>query len=97
MRYTLVIYDISDNSLRLRVSEVCKDFGLVRIQKSAFLGPLTGARRKELVARLRRLLAERGGPRDNVQVFCLDESSARTRVVIGSVEVVEGEGLLAYV
>lgn len=37
----LVIYDISSNSARLKVSEYCKDFGLVRVQKSAFSGEIT--------------------------------------------------------
>ena len=36
-----VIYDISDNGKRLKVSEECKNFGLKRIQKSAFIGLLT--------------------------------------------------------
>ncbi|MCX8190021.1 MAG: CRISPR-associated endonuclease Cas2 [Candidatus Diapherotrites archaeon] len=36
-----VIYDISDNNLRLKVSEECKNFGLKRIQKSAFCGFLS--------------------------------------------------------
>ena len=36
-----VIYDISNNSNRLKVSEECKNFGLVRIQKSAFIGKMT--------------------------------------------------------
>jgi len=44
--YTLVIYDITDDALRLKVAEVCKGFGLVRIQKSAFLGKIDSQRRK---------------------------------------------------
>lgn len=35
-----VIYDISDNSLRYKVCETCKDFGLFRVQKSVFFGEL---------------------------------------------------------
>lgn len=35
-----VIYDISNNLLRTKVSEKCKDYGLERMQKSAFLGNL---------------------------------------------------------
>lgn len=34
------IYDISDNSLRYKVCETCKDFGLFRVQKSVFFGEL---------------------------------------------------------
>ena len=36
-----VIYDISENSKRLKVSEECKNFGLKRVQKSAFCGLMT--------------------------------------------------------
>lgn len=96
MRYTLVIYDISDDGLRLKVSEACKDFGLARIQKSAFLGPQTGSRRRELISRLRRLL-EGAGPKDNVQVFELEPAEVRSRAVIGSFSAVEEEGLVIYV
>ena len=35
-----VIYDISNNRIRTKVSEKCKDYGLERLQKSAFLGNL---------------------------------------------------------
>lgn len=35
-----VIYDISDDKTRNRVAKVCKNKGLYRVQKSAFLGTL---------------------------------------------------------
>jgi len=98
MRYTLVIYDITDDNLRNRVSEVCKDFGLMRIQKSAFLGPQVSSRRRELIARLRRLIEREGGERDNIQVFELEPASARSRVIIGRpIAVVGEEGAVIYV
>ncbi len=91
MRYTLVIYDIADDNLRNKVSEVCKDFGLMRIQKSAFLGPQTPSKRKELTARLRTLIDRGGCDRDNIQVFELDPAAVRSRIIIGR-PVVEAEG-----
>lgn len=36
-----VIYDISDTNSRSKIAAKCKDYGLVRVQKSAFLGDLT--------------------------------------------------------
>jgi len=36
-----VIYDITKNNNRTKVSEQCKNFGLKRIQKSAFCGIMT--------------------------------------------------------
>ena len=35
-----VIYDITENRVRNRVSNICKGHGLYRVQKSAFLGNL---------------------------------------------------------
>lgn len=63
---TLVIYDISDDRTRLRVANLCKRFGLSRIQRSAFLGDITSSRRKELVKKLRRFKGE-----GNIQVFVI--------------------------
>ena len=36
-----VIYDISDDKTRSRVASKCKNYGLDRVQKSAFLGDLS--------------------------------------------------------
>ena len=44
----LVVYDITDDSLRSKVAEILKDQGLRRIQKSAFIGELKGEERKDL-------------------------------------------------
>lgn len=76
---TLVIYDISDDRIRLRVSNICKRFGLNRIQKSAFLGEISSSRRKELVRKLRRIL--KGG--GNIQVFVICKPDFSLREVIG--------------
>jgi len=37
---TWIIYDISKNRTRNRIARACKDKGLYRVQKSAFLGNL---------------------------------------------------------
>ena len=49
---TFVVYDIEDDRVRTRIANVCKDYGLERVQYSAFCGPLNGTRRSELAARL---------------------------------------------
>ena len=58
---TMVIYDIPNDRIRHRVSEACKDYGLVRIQYSAFEGNLNRNRREELFLRLRRTLGKYDG------------------------------------
>lgn len=90
---TLVIYDIRDDQLRLKVAEFLKSRGLRRVQWSAFLGPLTDSQRTDVVAGLRRLVR---GERANVQVYPLTPASYSMRIVIGVplYEEERGEGLL---
>lgn len=49
---TFVIYDIVDDLVRGRVANACKDYGLERIQYSAFSGSLDASRRAALATRL---------------------------------------------
>lgn len=58
---TLVIYDVEDDRVRLRVAKACKDYGLDHVQYSAFRGSLSGTLRKELFARLKDTLGDRPG------------------------------------
>lgn len=58
---TLVLYDVVNDKPRLKISEACLDFGLTRIQYSAFAGRLTRNKRQELFLRLRSLLEGESG------------------------------------
>jgi len=88
---TLVIYDITDDIIRNRIAKACKQFGLSRIQKSAFLGDLPSARRKELISRLRRILGDSKG---NIQIFVLCRADFALREIIGNVEFDEDEEII---
>jgi len=72
---TLVIYDIPDDRIRAQLGEVCKDYGLKRIQYSGFLGPLTRNKREELCLKLSSTLGERTG-KILVQPICEKDSRA---------------------
>jgi CRISPR-associated protein Cas2 len=50
----LLIYDVEDDRVRTRVADACLDYGLERIQFSAFFGKLNRNRRQELALRLLR-------------------------------------------
>ena len=63
---TLVIYDITEDKIRNKVAEVCKDYGLTRIQWSAFLGELSNNHREELYSKLIKTLKDNAG---NIQIF----------------------------
>ncbi len=55
MRY-LLIYDITDDRARTRVADLCLDYGLERIQYSAFWGDLPRTLQEELLLKIRRVL-----------------------------------------
>jgi CRISPR-associated protein Cas2 len=57
----VLIYDIENDRLRTRASEVCLNYGLERIQFSAFFGKLNRNRRQELALRLQRELGDESG------------------------------------
>lgn len=50
----LVVYDIPDDRLRTKVADLCLDYGLDRIQYSAFVGAINATHRRELMTRIRR-------------------------------------------
>ncbi|MDF1541381.1 MAG: CRISPR-associated endonuclease Cas2 [Candidatus Thorarchaeota archaeon] len=55
----IVIYDITEDSLRSKISDSLKDHGLERIQFSAFSGSLAYASLESLEAALKDLLRKR--------------------------------------
>ena len=67
--HTYVMYDIENDSIRYRVAEVCKDYGLERIQFSAFAGPLSRNMREELCIKLNTVIGDSPG-RLMVQPVC---------------------------
>jgi len=82
--YTLVIYDITNDEVRSRVAKACKEAGLVRIQKSAFLGRIDSQIRKHLKRRLMRLIHREPG---NIQIFLICEGDMRFREIIGEADI----------
>lgn len=57
----LVIYDVENDRTRVKVSEACKDYGLSRIQYSAFQGQVSPNRMQELYFRLKTTLGVDAG------------------------------------
>jgi CRISPR-associated protein Cas2 len=78
MQY-LVIYDISHDGVRTKVADVCLDYGLERIQYSAFVGSLNGAHQRELLVKIKRAI---GNHAARIQLFPLDEICWARRQVI---------------
>ncbi|HTX75568.1 MAG TPA: CRISPR-associated endonuclease Cas2 [Terracidiphilus sp.] len=68
----MLIYDIEEDRTRTRVADICLDYGLERIQFSAFFGRLNRNRRQELSLRVQ---AEIGDQSARVRVIpvCEDD------------------------
>lgn len=75
----LVIYDIPSDRLRTHVADACLDYGLERIQYSAFSGPLGRVHQRELEMKITRLLEREPA---KVRFISLDEQAwAQQRII----------------
>jgi len=79
----LVVYDISNDSRRAKVADVCLDYGLDRIQYSAFLGKLSANHQEELMLKLKKVLGRKVG---NIQLFPLCARDWQGRRIIENIE-----------
>ena len=75
----LLVYDISDDRVRAKVADACLDYGLDRIQFSAFLGNLARTHQEELLLKIGKQLGAKPG---NVQLFPICEKDWQGRLVI---------------
>ncbi len=82
----LIIYDITNDKLRTRIANTLKDYGLERIQYSAFIGELKRYQLNSLVTDIKKLLKEIPMEEDervrNVQIYPIPEISRRGRIEI---------------
>lgn len=51
--HCLLVYDIPNDRIRAKVADFCLDYGLDRIQYSAFVGRLSRNRMEELMQKIR--------------------------------------------
>ncbi|MGB9928999.1 MAG: CRISPR-associated endonuclease Cas2 [Methanosarcina sp.] len=79
-----LVYDITDNTLRNRVSEKCLDFGLYRFQKSVFFGELDQENMNNLEEEIEQILDnEERTKEDSVLLSPVCTSCLGKRLVIG--------------
>jgi CRISPR-associated protein Cas2 len=57
----LLVYDIENDRLRSKIADACLDYGLDRIQFSAFAGKLSRNHQQELVQRIQGILQKGRG------------------------------------
>lgn len=81
---TILVYDIPDDGTRAKIADFCLDYGLDRIQYSAFQGDLSRTHQEELILKIGERLGRRGG---KVHLFTICEKDWGQRLEI----VQEGE------
>ncbi len=75
----LLVYDVAHDGTRTKISEACLDYGMERIQLSAFLGELSRTHQEELFRKVRKHLGKRPG---KVQLFPVCEKDLRLRLEV---------------
>lgn len=80
MLHLLVIYDISNDRIRDKVANACQDYGLDRIQYSAFVGQLSRTHQEELMLRIKELLGQEQGC---VQLIPISAANWNERLEVG--------------
>lgn len=84
---TLLVYDIPDDRKRTKIADTCLDYGLDRIQFSAFLGWLLPTQQEELFLKVKKILDKKHG---NIQMFPMCAEDWKKRKVIDQIEGQDG-------
>ncbi len=71
----IVLYDISNDKIRLKLSKYLLRIGLYRIQKSVFIGEIQAPKRKHLEQHITRLLAEEEESENSIVVVPVSEGN----------------------
>ncbi len=74
-----VFYDIKANKNRKKISDLCKDFGLERVQYSSFLGVLTRNKAEMLGIESKRFLTQN----DKLIIVPAGKDDFDRRIVMG--------------
>lgn len=74
-----VIYDIRANKNRKKISDLCKDFGLERVQYSSFLGIITKNKAEMLAIEAKRFLTDK----DKLIIIPAGKEDFDKRIVMG--------------
>ncbi len=75
-----VIYDIAEDKTRNLIAKTCKQYGLYRVQKSAFLGSLNKNEIDELSIKSKDLINEE---EDSVYIFPMCEEDFKKVKLLG--------------
>jgi CRISPR-associated protein Cas2 len=74
----VLVYDISDDGKRGKIADVCLDYGMDRIQYSAFVGDLAPTHQDELMLKVQSVLGKLPGKVQLVPICEKDWNARRT-------------------
>lgn len=80
MQRVILVYDISEDRTRTKISDVCLDYGLDRVQYSTFCGKLSRTHQDALMLRIEELLSDGAG---NIQLIPIAEDDWKKRSEVG--------------
>lgn len=74
-----IIYDIEKNKIRNKVAAQCKGYGLIRVQKSVFLGTLNNSEIDEISLKCQELMDKK---KDSIYIFPMcDEDFKKVKLL----------------
>jgi CRISPR-associated protein Cas2 len=77
--HVLLVYDIEQDNRRTKIADACLDYGLDRIQYSAFTGMLSRTHQEELMLKISHLLDETPG---KIHLYQIDDTAWKHRLII---------------
>lgn len=84
----LLLYDIINDRKRTKVSEACLDYGLDRIQYSAFSGLLSRTHQEELMMKISAII---GDDLARIHLYPIDENAWKKRLLFENEDELEIE------
>jgi len=77
--HVLLVYDIVSDKQRSKVATACLDYGLDRVQYSAFVGQLSRTHQEEIMMRIGSIVGESPA---SIHLYPIDEKAWQRRLMI---------------
>ncbi len=77
--HLLLVYDIVDDRKRGKVADACLDYGLDRVQYSAFTGLLSRTHQEELMLRIASIIGDGAAC---IHLYPIDEKAWQKRLIL---------------
>lgn len=77
--HVMLVYDIPNDRARTKIADTCLDYGLDRIQYSAFYGRLSKSHQEDLMIKIQKVLGKASG---NIQLIPVADREWQKRQVI---------------